>query len=183
MKIRIQFHFFILALMISSSSSGSSTSDSLQLSIQALNLSEDMSTLSSKNDEILVLVYPFVDTTKLPPPLLAEYFVLDSATRKKIVTFQGAFSETPLLLFLAELDSDRSPDQVEKLFRKHFKEIIDCINKKDLIALQKYINDDDLIGFKAIETEELLKAVAFSFQGRYKLDKFHYRIEIKNFQK
>jgi hypothetical protein len=153
--------------------------DSLQLTIQALNLSEDMSTLSSKNDEVLVLIYPFVDTTKLPPPIAAEYFVLDSAHRKKIHRILFPSPEISLLFFLAEIDSDKTPAQVELLFRNNFKEIINCINKKDLIALQKYIGDDDLIGFKIISNGYQTKGISFTFQGRYKLDKFLYKIEVE----
>jgi hypothetical protein len=155
------------------------SSDTLQLTINALNLSEDMSTLSSKNDEVLVLIYPFVDTTKLPAPIAAEYFVLDSANRKKISRVACPPHEMPLLFFLAEIDSDKTPAQVELLFRKNFKEIINCINKKDLIALQKYIGDDDLIGFKIINKGYQTKGISFTFQGRYKLDKFLYKIDIE----
>ena len=165
-------------LLISTFVKGNSP-DSLQLTINGLNLSEDMSTLSSKNDEVLVLVYPFNDTTRLSPPIAAEYFVLDSANRKKIVRFPSPSSEMPLLFFLAEIDSDRSPEEIELLFRKNFKEIINCIERKDLIALQKYIGDDDLIGYKILSRENQTKGISFTFQGRYKLDKFLYKIELK----
>jgi hypothetical protein len=156
-----------------------SNNDSISVTINAINLSEDMSTLSSKNDEMLLLVYDFSDTSKLSSPLLADYFVLDSATRKKQVQFSSIEASHDVILVLAELDTDKAPEQVEKLIRKNFFLIMDCLDKKDLIALQKYIGDDDIIGIKVIKEVDRTKGIDFSFQGRYKLDKFLYKIEVK----
>lgn len=153
--------------------------DSVSVSINALNLSEDMSTLSSKNDEVLLLIYAFDDTTKLDKPILAKYTVLDSAQRKSMMTFAVSNDQSDILLILAELDTDRTPDVAEKMIRTNFRNIIACLDKKDLVALQKYVGDDDIIGIKKLEKTDLTKGISFSFQGRYKLDKFLYRIELK----
>jgi hypothetical protein len=156
-----------------------SRNDSLLILVNGINLSEDMSTLSSKNDEVLMLLYSFDDTLKLKDPLLSAYFVLDSANRKKQMPLVIPDQAVNILLVLAELDTERSPEQVEKLVRKNFKEIMDCLDKRDLIALQQYIGDDDIIGIKILKAKERSVKTTFSFQGRYKLDKFLYRIEIK----
>jgi hypothetical protein len=156
-----------------------SRNDSLLIMVNGINLSEDMSTLSSKNDEVLILLYSFDDTVKLKDPLLSAYFILDSANRKKQMPLVTPDQSVNILLVLAELDTERSPEQVEKLVRKNFKEIMDCLDKRDLIALQQYIGDDDIIGMKVLRSKDLTNKTTFSFQGRYKLDKFLYRIEIK----
>lgn len=153
--------------------------DSVSVSINAVNLSEDMSTLSSKNDELLLLIYTFDDTTKLNQPILTAYFVLDSAQRKNTTTHTVSEGVNNLLLILAELDTDRTPDVAEKMIRKNFRSIMGCIERKDLIALQKYVGDDDIIGIKKLTKADRTKGINFSFQGRYKLDKFLYRIELK----
>jgi len=139
-----------------------------------------MSTLSSKNDEVLLLIYSFDDTINLNVPLLNEYFVMDSISRKKEMSFMVSNTTNDLLLLLAELDTEREPDQVEKLIRKNYKSIMDCIDKRDLVAIQKYIGDDDIIGIKMIKKSERTKGMTFPFQGRFKLDKYLYRIELKH---
>ncbi len=138
-----------------------------------------MSTLSSKNDEVLVLLYSFDDTLKLREPILSEYFVLDSANRKKTMIIPTPDRSSDALFVLAELDTERSHDQVEKLIRKNFKAIMSCLEKRDLVTLKQFIGDDDIIGIRTIRPNNLSNGIAFSFQGRYKLDKFLYRIEIK----
>jgi hypothetical protein len=156
-----------------------SQNDSLLLSLNGINLSEDMSTLSSKNDEVLVLLYSFDDTLTLEDPLFSEYLILDSSNRKKQMPVFVSDRTENVLLIMAELDTDRSPEQVEKLIRKNFKGIMSCLDKRDLIALQQYVGDDDIIGIRILRSKELADKTTFSFQGRYKLDKFLYRIEIK----
>ena len=153
--------------------------DTLRINVFAHNLTEDMSTLSSHNDEVLMLLYMFSDTTSLSKPIVSEFFVLDSAQREKQITRPIEMGNVRMLFILMELDTDRSPDQVEHIFRKSYAQILNLFTKKDLIALQKIIGDDDLIGFKVIENSAPGSKQNFSFQGRYKLDKFSYRIIIE----
>ncbi len=169
----------ILILLCTKVKAINSSEDTLTITVHAINLSEDMSTLSSKNDEVLLLIYSFDDTIKLNTPLLNEYFVMDSINRKKEMSFFVSYNTHDLLLLLAELDTEREPDQVEKLIRKNFKEIMDCINKRDLIAIKKYIGDDDILGIRMIKKAEHTKGITFPFQGRFKLDKYLYKIELK----
>lgn len=171
-----------LAFWVPAKAALSANQDSLSVTITGVNLSEDMSTLSSKNDELLLLLYSFDDTIRLKEPLMTEYFVLDSVNRKQTMTFPTPSTSTDVLLILAELDTERSPDQVEKLIRKNFKSIMNCLEKRDLVTLRQYIDDDDVIGIKTIKTNNLSRGITFSFQGRYKLDKFLFRIEIRKSQ-
>ncbi|HEX5171430.1 MAG TPA: hypothetical protein VFW11_19770 [Cyclobacteriaceae bacterium] len=168
----------ILVGMISFTAFGS-PSDSLRVTINGQNLSEDMSTLSSRNDEVLLLIYSYDDTIKLKQPLLLSYFVLDSANRKKMMTLAAPEPAGDLLLVLAELDTDRNPEQVERLIRKNFRAITACIEKRDLISLKNYIGDDDILGTKVIQEKDFARGILFAFQGRYKLDKYLYKIDIK----
>lgn len=168
-----------LAFRVPADAAFSADQDSLFVTITGVNLSEDMSTLSSKNDELLLLLYSFDDTLSLNEPLMTEYFVLDSANRKKIMAFPTPGTSTDVLLILAELDTERSPDQIEKLIRKNFRAIMNCLEKRDLVTLRQYIGDDDVIGIKTIRTNNVSRGITFSFSGRYKLDKYLYRIEIR----
>lgn len=172
-----------LVVEVSANGGFSLHQDSLSIAIIGANLSEDMSTLSSKNDELLLLLYSFDDTLNLKEPFLKEYFVLDSANRKKTMMVPARGAPADVLLILAELDTERSPDQVEKLIRKNFKSIMNCLEKRDLVTLRQYIGDDDVIGIKTIKPDNFSRGTTFSFQGRYKLDKFLYRIEIRKSQR
>lgn len=174
--IKLLFTLFLASTFISVCAN---PSDSLKITVNGVNLSEDMSTLSSRNDEILVLLYSFDDTLKLREPILSEYFVLDSANRKKTMNIARPDRSSDALFILAELDTERSHDQLEKLIRKNFKAIMSCLEKRDLVTLKQFIGDDDIIGIKTINGNNLYNGTTFSFQGRYKLDKYLYRIEIK----
>ena len=54
--------------------------DSCVIQISALNLSEDMSSLSTKNDEIFVFIYDYSDTNELKAPLVSKKVVFDKKT-------------------------------------------------------------------------------------------------------
>ena len=155
--------------------------DSITVTIEGINLSEDMSTMSSKNDELLMLVYDYADTTKLTKPLLAEYFVLDSLHRTNKFTF---FYKTPpagkLLFFLIEIDTQKTEAEVEAMVRKQYRKIMALFTAKDMEGLRKCIGDEDIMGIKVIDSADLSGKYPFSFKGRYKLDKFHYALSLDN---
>jgi hypothetical protein len=141
--------------------------DSLKIQIEAVNLSEDMSTLSSKNDELLLILYDFSDTSKLYNPILSEFFILDTVRRTEEIHFFYSDVQHDVLLFLIEQDTDRSPDQIELIVRKNFKQIMSLYRNRDLIPLQKIIGDDDIMGIKLLNGFSV--KTKFSFNGRYKL--------------
>lgn len=177
------FVLLVIALALSGSVKALDTAfqfaDTCRVVLEAVNLSEDMSTLSSKNDELLVLLYDYTDTTKISTPMLNEFFVLDSTVRTKTMTFVTPRGATSLLLFLIELDTDRTKQQVERIIRTHYAEIMALFTAKDLIALQKIIGDDDLMGFNILNVDAGKPNASFSIQGRYKLDKYLYRIRVE----
>lgn len=125
--------------------------DTTRVKVEAMNLSEDMSNMSSRNDEIIVLVYDFTDTTKLAKPLAAEFFVLDSLHRSREFSVAGANNKSTLLFFLVEQDTEKPVSQIEITFRKHFKEIIKLVEQRNRMALEKLTGTDDLMGYKIIE--------------------------------
>ena len=84
--------------------------DSLYLSIEAINLSEDMSRLSTKNDEILILIYELKDSLELDQFLYNKHLKLDDKNRSKKVwlSTNRELSKSRLILFLIELFSGLS---------------------------------------------------------------------------
>jgi hypothetical protein len=166
----------ILLLVITSLHGASLPTDSLKIQIEAINLSEDMSTLSSKNDELLLILYDYSDTSRLYHPILSEFFILDTVHRTEEIHFFHSDVQHDVLLFIIEQDTDRSPDQIELIVRKNFKQIMSLYRSRDLIPLQKIIGDDDIMGIKLLNG--LTTKTKFSFNGRYKLDKYSYVINV-----
>lgn len=157
----------------------SSNGPTYSITVEAVNLSEDMSTLSSRNDELIMLIYEFSDSTKLTAPLFTEYFVLDSIHRVKEFRITISNSTQKVLFVLIEADTGKTPALIEKGFRARFREIINSFLQKDRAGLFKYLDDEDMMGFKVISNLNGLSQESFSFQGRYKLDKFHYKVTLK----
>jgi len=145
--------------------------DSVTLIIHGLNLSEDMSTLSSRNDEILLLIYDYSDSSKVQAPTTLEYFVLDSANRKKSVRI-GCNSYSKSLILLVELDTERKPQQVETIIRKNMNNVLQLAKQNNRMELQKILGDDDILGYRILQT--LCTKQAFTISGRFKLDKYSY---------
>ena len=134
------------------------------LSITAHNLSEDMSTLSTKNDEILVFIYDYSDTNKLVEPIFSKKLIFDEEIKTHHIVFQ---KNATSVLFLIEEDSYKNSKQIEPLVRAHFKELM---KHPTYTEIQKYLGDDDLLGFQIIT----INTLSFEMKGRYKLDKYHY---------
>lgn len=139
------------------------------LSITALNLSEDMSTLSTKNDEIFVFIYDYSDTNKLKSPLVSTKLIFDKNNKNQIISIP---KKETLILFFIEEDSFRTSIQIEPIVRVYFKEIM---NTNGYEEIRKYLGEDDLLGTKIINK----KTSAFSISGKSSLDKYEYSFEIK----
>lgn len=153
------------------------TLDTTLITVEAVNLSEDMSTLSSKNDELLMLIYDFSDSTKLLKPLALEYFVLDSAHRIKQFLLKTDKVRN-ILMLLIEVDTKKTPAVIEKNVRLHYREILAFFRQRDRGGLFKILDDEDLMGYRIIPDFDGSLNQDFSFQGRYNLDRFHYRIGV-----
>ena len=147
---------------------------SVEVLIHGLNLSEDMSTLSSRNDELLLLIYGYDDSLKVDLPLTSAYFVLDSANRKKTVRVPCQSSTAVLLLL--ELDTNRTPEQLEPLVRKNLNAVLRLARKGDRMGIQKLIGDDDVMGYRILP--KLCDPQSFSISCRFKLDKYAYGVSI-----
>lgn len=169
---------FLSALLVTDGLGQQDTNMVTSIALEAVNLTEDMSTLSSKNDEVLTLVYDFSDSSLNPKPLLKEFATFDSLHRNRQWDFQSE-NVTLLLMFAIEMDTERSKEQMDLLVKKRYREILHAFANKDLLALQKITGDDDIIGVKTVANLETAQNTSFVFQGRYKLDKFNYKITMK----
>lgn len=164
---------FTLSVIVASTLSVFAQSDSAKatLKIQALDLSENMSRLSTKDDEVIVLLYIQADSGKtLSAPVFQSEFVLDSAHKEKIFK-ELSLTKSTYLLFILERDDERTLEQIDPIFRVYYSEISKLFLKKDWLALEKYLGDSDLLFYTTLNgssTQEI--------KSRQNLDSYHYRI-------
>lgn len=156
------------------------TQDSILVTIEALDISEDMSRFSSKNDEILVIIYEIGPKSPLEKPLYSFKKVLSNSDK----FIHGSFNvdsinhNSEVLFLLLEQDSETPLDQIDAIFRIHYKSIIEAFDNMDYLEIEKYLGNEDLMGYKVVKGIRRSAGFDFDFKGVYKLDKFHYRISL-----
>ncbi len=171
---------FVLMIMAGGSADSFAENDSCLLNIKAVDLTEDMSTLSTQNDEMLILLYAQADTlSPLIPILSANHtFQKDSMTFSLGLPKPDEFSR--LLLLLVEMDSYKADEQIDAVLRIHHAEIYRRKREEDRAGIVKFLGDDDLIGFNIFDREQLQKCkLEFSLNGYFLLDKYEYRISFR----
>ncbi|MCW3072647.1 MAG: hypothetical protein JWO44_2537 [Bacteroidetes bacterium] len=174
--------FFICLFLFSISSALSQENktvpDSIRLEIVSSNLSEDMSTLSSNDDELLLLIYDYTDSTVTGSPAFTGYFTLHKKDQKVILPADplGNFIQHDLLLFLIEIDSDKKPGDIEASVTHHYKELIAAYKLRDYLAIEKVIGDEDVLGIKVLPAFKPGKDNEIIFSDIYKMDRFSYSL-------
>lgn len=150
------------------------------LKITAIDLSEDMNKISSKNDELLLLIYEFSDSIEiLGKPIVAEKFILDTGKRNYDVP-NIEFSKPSYIIFLIELDDERSIEQIDPVVRVYHKEIVSVFNSRNFLGLEKYLGDNECLGYhKYLVSDAKNRMYSFEIKGRQTLDSYHYKIAIQ----
>lgn len=151
--------------------------DSISIQIEAVNLSEDMSMVSSKNDELLLMLYQINDSATPGEVVMIKRSVFDA--NRRVQEFRlpliHKIASDSLMCFLIEQDTDSPVEQLESAILVHFPSIIQAYQSRDYIALEKYLGDEDLLGVKKIPTRSL-GPISIRFRGVHKLDKYDYKV-------
>jgi hypothetical protein len=151
--------------------------DSLRLTVTSANLSENM----SGNDEILVLCYLNRDSSELEAPLFRQKLRIDLKNLSRQFQFRldKRFADHPLLLFLLEQDSEIPVPQIDSVLRVSHRAIMKEFNTRNYFGIEKYLGDEDILGFKVISKLDYTGPNIFHFSGMYKLDKYEYQVRIE----
>ncbi len=159
-----------------------SNRDTISIEIKALDLTEDMSRLSSGNDEVLLLIYDLKTENPLGESLCSDQKVLRSSDNVFYTGLptEGIAKDASVLFLILEQDSETPMEQVDAIFRIHHAKIIQAYDNNDYLEMEKYLGDEDLIGYKIIKDIHRPETLSFDFRGVYKLDSYHYRIRIGN---
>lgn len=162
-----------------------SPSDSLTITIEALDLSEDLSEdlskiLSTKNDELLILIYENKEEGNLDAPLLTQELLLDIKNPKKSFLWKKdhRLSARDLLFVMLEQDYDTPIEQLDPIIRVQHKSIIEAFKKRDYQTLKTYLGTEDFLGYIILPDFSTEEVQSFTIKGVYKLDLYKYNISI-----
>lgn len=154
------------------SHTGQKDSDSVKVIISSSNLSEDFSMVSTKNDELFFIIFEYKDSiSELRKPVFIRQFNFNPDTAFASFTWQNFQVDKQYIFFLLELDSDVSSMQLSPVLRVHYNEIIKCFNEDDYNGLEKYLGDEDVIGYGNIKIPK-----EYLFNKIYKLDRYSYKL-------
>ncbi|MEO9483002.1 MAG: hypothetical protein ABJG47_06130 [Ekhidna sp.] len=169
----MRFFIFIIASLSNICLLAQSDTSSVKIMVASTNLSEDLSVASSKNDELLLLIYEFSEKVdKLGEPVFIKSFDFREDRMNAIFDWTILKSKKEnYLFFLIERDSDKSELQVDPVLRIHSESIIECFDNRDYLCIEKYLGDEDLLGYKRFSVPS-----EHELNGVYKLDRFNYTI-------
>jgi hypothetical protein len=160
------------------------TPDSIKLIIRAIDLTEDMSSLSSNNDELNILVYEVIDSLKRVSLKYSSSFTLTKQSNIKQLSYFNTdnLSGKIYSIVLIERDTDQSTNEIEKMISSRYFEIASYYFKKGNFGIEEFIGDNDIIGIKSIHEMDRSETVDFGFRGFFKLDKYEYRLTLMKSQ-
>jgi hypothetical protein len=150
-------------------------------SLLALDLTEDVSRISTKNDELVILLYRDTLSQECPDLIYQDYFIIDSLkTKKSFVLYDSLKYNSNLTFVFIEVDTKKSLTQIETLVGINLEDISKAQLSGNSKFLSQLLGDDDLIGIKKISTSDLKnKSVVVDFKGIRLFDPYHYQLEIK----
>jgi|GEM_PF-3213904 len=140
------------------------------LYLEAINLTEDASVLSTKDDEVLIFFYR-LDGDELGELLFSKNQVFSKGSFNHVV-INCEEGDEGYLLVLLEQDSDLSIDAFDGIIRAHIDQMKKDQVNKDYESIESYLGDDDIIAIQKIAT---IGNQSYDHQGSHRGDRFHYR--------
>lgn len=152
--------------------STSQDSSSVLIQVGSSNLSEDFSAVSTKNDELLFIIFEYKDSiSDLGKPVFCRQFTFNPDTTSVSFLWHNYQENKFYFYFLIELDSDISHLQLYPILSAHHRKIIKSHEDNDYNELEKYLGDEDVIAYGNIRipSESLFSKI-------YKLDRYNYKM-------
>lgn len=175
---------FAVAILLSCSSKIKTTSgttrnksDSLWVTVTSNNLSENL----TGNDEVLVMCYLYRDSVTLDELLFGQKLRINAKnlSRKFQIKLNKDIGERSMLLFLLEQDSETPLLQIDSMLRVNHRDIMTEFKKRNYTGIEKFLGDEDVLGYKMISALDYNAPNLYSFFGVYKLDKYEYWVKIE----
>ena len=175
---------FAVAIVLSCSSKIKTTSgttryksDSLWVTVTSDNLSENL----TGNDEILVMCYLYRDSMTLDELLFGQKLRINAKnlSRKFKLKLHNDIGDRPMLLFLVEQDSETPLRQIDSTLRVSHRNIMTEFKKGNYSGIEKYLGDEDVLGYEMISAMDYNAPNLYHFSGVYKLDRYEYWVKIE----
>lgn len=156
------------------------STDSLTITVGSTNLSEDMSALSTNNDEILLLILDSLDNQTVTTPLLSFYTTLSKTKIKDSCSIQTTLlaNNQKHILFLLEIDTNKSKEDIAKLIQQHYQLLRDAYLSKDYQQTEQLIGDDDILGIHPFNFPLTNSVLQINFNDIHRMDRYQYTIKI-----
>lgn len=157
--------------------------DSISIEIIANNLTEDMSSVSSKNDEVTVLVFEVNDSIKHTDLIYSASFTLTSSSNKKKVAWSNQLDLTGknISILVIERDTDQNAEEIISSISSKYFEITSFYKTNGNFKIEPLLGDNDIIGIKTLSNFENKNVFNFQFRGYFKLDKYEYLLSLKTY--
>ena len=144
----------------------------LTCTIEAVNLSEDMSVLSSQNDEIIVLFFNPSDSTDVPTRGQIAANIFTKKSDHFSFELDSNLSDTFVSVMIEE-DSDAVSERIDSLVRHNIDSLTSYFEKNDYTQIRTILGDDDVLDIRTITYTDSL---TFTIQGIHKMDKYKYHV-------
>lgn len=148
------------------------------IKITAKDLSEDATLLSSKNDELILLMYSKLDRD-YPELIVSEYFIMDKIdTPKKFKINSKIGLKEDFILVLLEMDTKQTLQQIEPIVRLNLNLLLTDYNQKKRVKTQELLGDDDLLTIQKSNFKNFVDN-GMRAQGIHMLDAYDYILEVE----
>lgn len=153
-------------------------------SLQAINISENMATVSTQNDEIFFManyVKKIDDNYQILNEQIFQELLFDSIHHIYQWEDKIMLEHVDYIVFsIVELDDYDSHEKVERILKNKIQKgiFLQQINYSEMDSL---LSCDDFLGMKYLKRKEVLQndQLELKISGRHLLDKYDYRIKIK----
>lgn len=145
-----------------------------------LDLSEDASRISTKNDELILLVYNDTLNKQSADLIFSDYFIVDSLNEsKKFTLYDSLLNKSTFIFVLVEMDTHVPLEQMEAVVSSNLENIYLAKLIGDVKVLTSLFGDDDLLGITKVSTSDVYESpVLMRFKGVHLFDAYDYQIEI-----
>ena len=141
----------------------------LTLRLDCLDLSENTA-LSTKKDEILLLLYSPADQHSAP--LLMKYLSVVDAQTETWEIMAPQSKDQHGIIVIVEVDTDKTASQLEPVIRLNQKALTEAYKTKNRKTIRTLLGDDDLIGIASFP----MTSRTFDFKGVHLFDTYHYLV-------
>ncbi len=154
--------------------------------LQAINLSEDMNEVSTKNDEIVLLVFHVKNQDA--SQIILEHWIFEHtfikrnekySINKSVSLNEKSIQGSKLLFLLVELDNEDSKNHVFKTLKEAIEKQSSFKNIEDSY-LDQLIGHDDFLAWNSIDLNQkkLPKNIALKFNGLQMFDRYEYTLRV-----